>query len=168
MRSPHAFALGQLDRLQGFFPRNEGKAAFLFAANVGMLAVMAQNYPYSHPHNWLGLLVLAAFVLIVLSLSQLWGVFMPHTDGAAMRSVLYFGDIAATAVADYRQRLETITDDELLEDLASQIHRNAQILTDKFARVQLAMKYSGMALLVWLTFLLGLAANGAALKVGAG
>lgn len=133
-----------------------------------MLAIVAVNCPYKSPHSWLWLVVMVVVLLVGLSLSQLWGVFMPRTDGARTHSILYFKDIAATSVTDYHRRIGTITEAELLDDLACQIHRNAEILTDKFERVQLAMKFSGVALFPWLTFLIGLAAGGTALKIGGG
>ena len=157
---PIQFGLGQLDRLMGFFPRNDGKATFLFTLNAGLLSFVAVNFPYREPFS-----LLAAFALLVLtpaslSMAHLARVFFPHLRGGETNSVLYFGDIARGSSANYADRLRTLTEGDLLEDIACQIHRNAQILDQKFKHVSEAFKLSALSLLPLLSFLIVTALSG--------
>lgn len=146
--------LAHLDRLMNFFPRVDGKAAWLFAADVGVLSILALNFPYQDLGNTRSILGALAAVLSALSLIQLAFVFFPHLKGAPSSSLIYFADIAQHPTsADYRAALDAATKDALAEDVADQIWRNAEILTAKYESLQKATLLFGLAVLPWLGFL---------------
>ena len=64
MDNERGFALGQLDRVQAMFPRVEGKASFLFALDVAMLAVVAVNLKLTASMGWEGGIALATIVIL--------------------------------------------------------------------------------------------------------
>jgi hypothetical protein len=159
-------ALGQLDRLLGFFPRNDAKGALLFATNLAMAGVVAANFPYKDQNSLAGGLGGSTLILILLSCWQLCSVFFPHTRGGLTHSLLYFRDVASVSADTYRQRLAAVTEDDLLGDIACQIHRNAEILDAKYGHVQCALVFTLLATVPWLLFLARLAATGASLDFG--
>lgn len=153
MNDPVSFSVSQLDRLQSFFPRVEGKASFLFAMDVALLASIAVGFPIKHPFALAGIVGLVAAGFIVLSLVAAFRSFFPHLAGAGTLSVFYFRDIAEGTADDYRLRLGTVREDELLEDIACQVWRNSKILTVKFNRVERAFWLTGIGLVPWAAFL---------------
>ncbi|MCW3101528.1 MAG: hypothetical protein JWL77_7146 [Chthonomonadaceae bacterium] len=160
MLEPIPFALGQLDRLMGFFPRNDGKATFLFTVDLGLLSLLALNFPYADPVSGLAVPAYLVIAAMIVSLTNLYRVFFPHLEVGATRSMMYFGDIAAESAGDYGQRLRTMTDEQLIDDLACQIHRNAEILAQKFRHVAIASMATGLAIFPWLAFLIATAILG--------
>jgi len=68
-------ATSQLDRILGFFPRAEGKAAFLFAFNTAVLAFMAINVHRGDIALWyIAIPGIAAAALMFTSINSLWRV----------------------------------------------------------------------------------------------
>jgi hypothetical protein len=162
-----AFGLGQLDRLANYFPRVEGKAAALFAIDAAMLGIVALNFPFDGIQFLASGFGGAAALVISLSLWQLYYVFFPDTKRGATHSMLYFGDIANGTFAEYEALLANLTSDKILVDLACQIHRNAEILAEKYARIQAASVFTAFGLVAWLVFLAALAFAGIDVKWGA-
>lgn len=60
--------LGHLDRLQGFFPRVEGRATFLFAVVLAQLGILAVNFPLYRPWSFLGFISVLTVVLLSLTI----------------------------------------------------------------------------------------------------
>ena len=78
----------------------------------------------------------------------------PDTWGG-MGSLVYFAGIAARAEAEFRRDYLALTDDELLDDLAAQIWRNAEIVCDKYRAVQAAIRWATLSLLLLIATLIG-------------
>lgn len=152
MNDARAFALGQLDRLQGFYPRVEGKASFLFAMNIGLGGILAANVPATLPSPP-GIFATAAGLMIGFSLFHLSSAFFPHLDPAPRPSVLYFGDVAKLSAGDFMSHLNGLTDDDLMADIQCQIWRNSEILAIKFRRTEIAFRFTAVALVPWFLFL---------------
>lgn len=146
----------QLDRLLGFFPRNDARGALLLGVDLALASFLIVNYPFDRADPVAAGLCLASLLFAGLSCGVLLPVFFPDTRGGATRSTLYFRDIAATPVEDYQARIAGITDEELVRDLVCQIHRNAEILDRKHRHVRRALALALSAvpplllLLVWL------------------
>lgn len=157
MIDDRAFALGQLDRLQGFYPRVEGKASFLFALNIGLGGILAANVPAtlaSPP----GIFAVVAALLIGFSLFNLSSAFFPHLAPAPRSSVLYFGDVAALSAGAFMTQVKGLSDADLLDDIHCQIWRNSEILAIKFRRTEVAFRFTAVALVPWFLFLTATAA----------
>ena len=154
------FAVGQFDRLQGFYPRVEGKASFLFALNVGMAGVLAANLPVKNFLTHAAIPAWVSLLLLAFSTYRLFGTFFPHLKGAKHKGLIYFGDIAALSSDDYIQRMKAYTDAELEHDALCQIWRNSEILQKKYDRAKYAFQATGLALVPWLLFISIVASSG--------
>lgn len=85
-----------------------------------------------------------ALFSLIFSVLALW----PRTRGPK-KSMLYFGCIAEMTCEDYADAFQKKSDDDLLEDLAEQIHRNAEIARDKHKRVGQAMMVAFVGAIFW-------------------
>lgn len=74
----------------------------------------------------------------------------PHLRSAPRPSLLYFSDIADLAELDFVARAKNVHDAEIIDDVASQIWRNSEILTIKFRRIRQAFQLAALALPPWL------------------
>lgn len=160
MYDPLQFAIGQLDRLMGFFPRIDSKATALFAFDVALLTLLGLNFPFKNPPVLVICLGLAVLLLSMTSLICLYSAFFPHLKSTATASTLFFGDIANISASTYLQRVTNQTKDDLLADVIGQIHRNSEILSAKFKAVMLATVFTGIAVLPWLGLVLILSVGG--------
>lgn len=142
--------LGQLDRLQGFFPRVEGRATFLFAAILAQLGILAVNFPLERPWTFTGAVSAVAVVFLSLTVWRIYGSLFPHLKPAPRPSLLYFVDVAGMNELDFVARAKNAHDAELLDDVASQIWRNSEILAIKFRRIREAFQFAAVALPLWL------------------
>lgn len=165
MKQPLPFALAQLDRLMTFFPRVDAKATYLFTLNLALLGLTAVNFPYRDPASAGGVVGALAVMLTLISCISLYRAFIPTLKGSVIRqSVLFFGAIADHTTADYTARLRGMTEDELLDDAACQIHRNAEILSQKFGHVQIASLISTFSAATFVIFVALVAASGASVQ----
>ena len=161
-----SFAIAELDRLMGFFPRVEGKASFVLALNIAMLGLLALNYPMRHIGSPRGAFGIVAAFYIFLSVSQLYVVFFPHLKPGDKPSLIYFQDVAAMGWRRYHQAVSVLTEAELLEDLTCQIWRNAEILKIKYDRTRSAFLFTLIALPFWIFMLLALALRDGKIVLG--
>lgn len=144
-----AAALAQLDRLQAFFGRVEGKASFLFAINLALLGSVAVATPFKDPFSPAGVCGLIAGLLLVFSMVNLYAAFYPHLANPRP-SVLYFADISRMTAADYMARVRSDTPAGRADDALCQLWRNAQILDKKFKRSLSGFILTGAAIPFWL------------------
>ncbi len=128
----------ELSRLLSWIAAAEGRVSAIFATDAAMLAVMASAMP---PHDrWTSSALCwsaAACALLFLSFVFLALSTIPRLGGSP-DSIIYFGGFPAKATV-YQFRIETITPDDLLRDLAYQCHRNGQIAATKFRWIRLAL-----------------------------
>lgn len=165
MLDQRTFVLGQLDRTQSMFARVEGKASFLFALNVAMLALMAVNLDLRHPFGWHGVCVALAGLLLASSLWNLYSAYAPSLDGAKRPSLLYFRDIADRTESSYCAALKDAPEADLVDDAMSQVWRNSQILAKKFSRVQRAFSLTMVSVVPWVLFLAAVALDEGTFKL---
>lgn len=162
------FAISQFDRLQGFYPRVEGKASFLFAVNIGMAAILAANLPIKKFLTHDAIPAWVSLGLLAISTYRLFGAFFPHLKGARDAGLIYFGDIADMTSEEYIQCMKNYTDAEIERDALCQVWRNSEILKKKYDRVKFAFQSTGLALIPWLFFLSVIASSGTAPVLKAG
>jgi hypothetical protein len=151
--------LAQLDRLQLFYPRVEGRATFLFAVVLAQLGILAANFPLKDPISFSGFLAGFTVLLHALCIWRIYGTLFPHLDPAPRSSLVYFGDVAKLDELTYCRRIKAISDVELVDDVASQVWRNSEILALKFSRMKQAFQVAAFALAPWLFFLATVAIN---------
>lgn len=110
------------------------KIAAVIAIDTGLLAGIAAAYSASSEAartDWTFAWAIVAGIFTIVSLSCAAMALHPKTSGP-MSSLLYFGRITETTLPEYRNLLRVATDDDLLSDWASQIHRNAEIAAFKY------------------------------------
>lgn len=120
----------------------EVKVGVIVTINVAMLGGLAAAYSsVATRTSWQVLLSLLATALCSVAVYCSALAIVPRLSGP-VNSLLFFGRIAAEAEADYCHRLLHATDEDLLADWATQIHRNAQIARDKHGWVRRGMYWS--------------------------
>lgn len=70
--------------------------------------------------------------------------------GGPMSSLLFFGRVSELSLPDYQHQLANATTEDLLKDWASQIHRNAEIASEKYKWVGLSIRFSFAAAAPWM------------------
>lgn len=65
------------------------------------------------------------------------------------RSLIYFGRVAAVGRVDYVASFKQSSDEDMLNDLLDQIHRNAEIAKAKHMWVRRAMELSFLGAIPW-------------------
>lgn len=153
MESRIAFLNGQLDRLQQFFPRVEGRATFLMALVLAQLGIVAANFPIEQPFGFTAFLGYLTVCCAGLSIWKIYGVLFPHLDPAPRPSLIYFDDIAKRSEIAFAAEIKDAHDAVLVDDLASQIWRNSEILATKFRLIKHAFLAAAFGIPPWLVFL---------------
>jgi hypothetical protein len=143
----------QLDRVLSFFARVEAKASFVFAINSALLGVLAVHVERADLYEWLHciLLVLVAGGLGV-SYYFVYRCSFPNLSGGHL-SLVYFKEIAKLREQQYVRSFRDMTEDAYVDDVLSQVWRNAEILTEKFRAIKVAFVITGLCLLPWAAFL---------------
>jgi hypothetical protein len=128
----------------------EVKVGVIVPVQVAMLAGLGAIFSgASKKSSWaIGSSVVCVTLVVVAVLCAAMTV-MPRIRGPA-QSMLFFGKIQELSEADYVDRFQSASDEELLADWTAQIHRNAQIANDKHDWVRKAVMFSFMSVLPWL------------------
>lgn len=150
-------ATSQLDRVLGFFPRVEGKAAFLFAFDTAALAFMAVNVHRGDITIWyIAIPGLAASTMQFASIYFVCRCFFPSLSGGSA-SLFYFREIARRTETTFIEEFTSRNDEQLTRDVLGQVWRNAQIVTVKFGAVKTAFILSAVSIPPMTVFLAAVA-----------
>lgn len=128
------------------------KIAAVVALDTGLLAGIAAAYSASTEAartDWTFAWAIVAGTFALLSLGCAAVALHPRTSGP-ISSLLYFGRISELTLPDYRQKLQSTSDGELLDDWATQIHRNSEIATFKYKWVARCINWAFLAATPWL------------------
>jgi hypothetical protein len=132
-----------LQRMLEWIGRNDSRSAGTLGVTLAMMGALSASLPplSRWPAHLLPVVLVTAagfaFVLFQLLRSQ-----FPRIH-AHRPSICFFGTISRMELDEYRRRFTGLDDEGYLEDLLSQCHVNAAILTTKFA----CLKRSLIALL---------------------
>lgn len=140
-----------LERNLAWISAAEVKVGVIVAIDTSMLGGLGAAFSAAGGAvrtQWEWLFTIAAAVCLGLGLFCAAMAVLPRVTGPA-RSLLFFGRVGYRTGADYIEEFKKVTDAELLEDWAAQIHRNAQIACDKFAWVRKSMCWSFLSVLPW-------------------
>jgi len=140
-----------LERNLAWIAAAEVKVGIVVAIDTAMLGGIAAALSASNPAAsswWIYLLTLIAVGALGIAIICAAMSIMPRVSGPA-RSLLFFGRIAEMDSSEFRNQFSQVSDDELLEDLANQIHRNAQIAKTKFRWVRNSMGWSFLSIIPW-------------------
>lgn len=149
----------QLDRILGFFPRVDAKASFLFAADVGMLGVMATNFARGDLALWSETIpAVIAAILLCASLLFVYRASFPALSGGA-ESLIYFREIAKKTEANFIEAFRKQSEDAITRDLLAQVWRNAEILKLKYDAIKISFVLTALGVVPWCLFLVASGVN---------
>lgn len=140
-----------LERNLAWIAAAEVKVGVIVAIDTAMLGGLGAAFSTSEAIKrtlWTSIWTYSAALLIAAGLFCAAMAVLPRVTGPA-NSLLFFGRIGNQKEHDYVEQLSQATAKKLLEDWATQIHRNAQIACDKFSWVRKSMYWSFLSLLPW-------------------
>lgn len=148
----------RIQRAQWVLERNlhwisaaEVKTGFVVAldtAMLGALAAVVGTVTLGDQSAWGLLLAVTGAVCLAASLLCSAMSVLPRTDGPP-QSLVFFGKVASRDAPDYASDFLHTSPREYLRDLLDQIHRNAEIASEKFGWVRSAIMWSFLSVLPW-------------------
>lgn len=141
-------AVKTLDTLLKWSGRYDNKLSVFAAIDIGMLGAM---FIAIHPLISLILKFMFFLTLILLGFSLieiLLGSF-PRT-ASPNKSLIFFGTIAKMDQDYFKKAFKNLSDEDYIDDILSQCHRNSQILSVKFLHFRIAVLLGMMAIIPWL------------------
>lgn len=138
-----------LERNLGWIAAADIKAGVIIGINTALGGGLAAAYNEADSRTcFVIILTVLAAVLGILSIFLSAMAVRPHTKGPK-RSLVFFGCIAQLERAEYCEKFGSVSEEELLSDLASQIHRNAEIACDKYGYLGKSMRLALCFAVVW-------------------
>ncbi|MDA8154674.1 MAG: DUF5706 domain-containing protein [Acidithiobacillus sp.] len=139
-----------LNRILGAIGSADAKVAQLFAISTGMLGFEATIVAKTNPFIWYDCILVAISALpLLFCIISLFMVLYPRLSGPPT-SVLYFNKIAMSDGDRYKNSVNSLISEDLLDDYARQCHRNAEIARDKFYWLRKANVALFVATIPWL------------------
>lgn len=143
------YAKWLLERQLHWIAAADTKAAGLVAAYVALAAIAATILDSHAGPPSVKVLFSIAGLASLPGLIYAMLVFYPRTS-SDRSSLIYFAEIKTLGWPVFRERLDALTQNAVLEDLASQIEVNARIASAKHGHARNSMNCAVIALLVWL------------------
>lgn len=115
---------------------NIGKASRLIEVNGGELIG--------------ALLVCGLYILSFISIICLiFAILARVKNDSELKSIFFFGTIASMKLIEYCNKLNSMSEEELLKDLAQQIYINSQICTKKIKYYNIGIKFLVVTTILW-------------------
>ena len=146
------FAKWLFERTLGWNATADIKVGVAMALDTAMLGGLATAFGTSEPHlrtAWCYLAVLAACSGMIIAMFCAGMAAVPRMLGP-VESMIYFARIKEKSEADYVNQFARLSEQKLLADLRTQIHRNAEIATDKHWWVRKSLIWSFCAAIPWI------------------
>jgi hypothetical protein len=143
-----------LERQLQWIAQAEVKIGVLVTLDIAMLGGIFATYSGTQIHtHWATgtsgcAIAFLCFALFCAAMCLLPRLKAPHP------SIIFFGTIAQKAASDFVTEVIAKTDQQILEDLLCQIHRNAEIARDKHTWVRRAQYGSFIAAPFWIAAVL--------------
>lgn len=140
-----------LERNLSWIAAAEVKVGVIVAIDTALLGSLGVVFSSSEPAvraAWAYVWTVSAGVAAAAGLFCAAMAVLPRLTGPA-KSLVFFGCVGLLDQPEYIEQFKRATDTQLLEDWASQIHRNAQIACNKFAWVRASMSWSFLSVLPW-------------------
>ena len=144
------------ERTLGWIATADVKVGVAVAVDTAMLGGLAAAYTTSDPAArtaWAILFALASIggMLVAIFCAAMSAV--PRMLGP-VSSMIFFGRISERTESDYVAQFQKLTERTFLEDLLTQVHRNAQIATAKHVWIRKGLIWSFFAAIPWLAAVL--------------
>ncbi|MBP6912416.1 MAG: hypothetical protein KBB86_00605 [Candidatus Pacebacteria bacterium] len=139
-----------LQRKLDWISRYDSRIAFVSGIAIAMLGVLVNAITsFCNQPMYIYLSFGLALGLLFTSLIFVYKSQYPKTK-SSNASLIYFGTIANLKVSDFKKRFKDLTDEEYLDDLLSQTHINAQILSKKFSYLKISLILILLSVIPWL------------------
>lgn len=133
-----------LERQLGWIAAADVKVGALLALHTAALTGLAVAFTTAEAQGrtgWGLFCSVAAAICSVLALFFAALAVRPHKGGPPT-SLVFFGRICAMSRHEYTAALTTANDKALLEDLAAQVHRNAEIASSKYGSLANSLNFT--------------------------
>jgi len=145
----------QLDRVQSFIPRIDGRLTGYLAILSGQMALAFTNIDKSDIDGWFLLTCLVVFLgCAVWAFINIYQCSHPNIEGPK-KSLIFFFEIEKMGLKDYQDAFLSASEDNLKQDLLNQIHRNSQIVAQKYRHLRAASAAMLFGSAPWAILLLG-------------
>lgn len=135
----------------GWITAAESKVPAIFAIDTAMLGVVAALIGSANCFTTISALSLGLTILaLTTAVGCLAMAMFPRTQGPNGSSI-FFGGIAVQERSSFVEEFREMEDEKYLEDLLSQVHRNAEIAELKFSWVKRSFIATFLGLPFWAT-----------------
>lgn len=138
-----------LDRQLEWVRAAESRIQLIVPLGSALFASVATKY--SELEGATNAVRLAGWVCLVFlagSIAFCTAAMFPRTNGPAQSSI-FFGRIKALSANEYQQKLKYISEEDYSADLASQIHVNAHIASQKYTWIGRSMAFLMISFFPW-------------------
>ena len=139
----------QFDRILSQFGRIDSRASVILSIDLGMLTLLALNYPFKSEFTYCHLAGLVPLVFITISLIQLYKSQYPDFEGGA-QSLFYFKEIAAKTEVNFTNEFVALAEEQAVKEILCQIWRNSSILNAKFKYLKASIFWMAVSIIFWL------------------
>jgi hypothetical protein len=138
-----------LTRQLDWHSRFDSRALLVLGIDTGMLGYLASILPEAA--QWSGWSITAFAITAILLAGSLTSLFVSNRPDtvAPAGSALFFGTIASMSCKDFHQKWLALTGEAYLADVNEQVHRNAEIICNKFKHLKYAMRFLFLAIIPW-------------------
>lgn len=151
------FAQWLLERQIGWIATADVKIGVIIAIQTAMAGGLAAALGFvSQKTEWAVIFTVAAFVCSIGAFVCAGRALYPRTDGPE-KSIIYFGRICSEPRPDFIGKFRAVTVQEVLEDCAAQVHRNAEVAAEKHHWAKNAMIWSFLSAPPWVLAIMFLA-----------
>jgi len=145
------FLENNLNRQLNWIKTAETKLSFTLAISTAALGVLITFLP-KNAYEWNCSMVLLVSISGLLLLACLFCLSMasfPQTKGPS-GSIIFFGGIEQLTEIEFLSKVNSLSEENYLEDLSSQCHRNAEIAAIKYKWIKIAVILVYAAIIPWL------------------
>ena len=142
----------QFDRVLSQFGRVDSRASVILSIDLGMLTLLALNYPFKSEFSILHLVGVIPLSLLIISLIQLYKSQYPDFEGGS-QSLFYFKEIAAKTEVNFTNEFAGLTEEQATKEILCQIWRNSSILNAKFRYLKSSIFWMAVSIILWLVSL---------------
>lgn len=139
-----------LDRQLAWINRADARISLVLPLATAMLGAIAALAP--EPANWEVLpAILSSISATLIGLAIIFSSLacFPRTKGPKSSNI-FFDGIAGREASQYKNRMCEISEEEYLDDICRQCHRNAQIAKSKFGWIQKALAALLISVIPWI------------------
>lgn len=144
-----AFLEASLSRQIQWIAGADTRIPLVLGIDTAMLGVLAASLEEQKAWSVVAIIaaVLAALAILA-SIASLTMAAVPRTNGPS-HSMIFFGGISRRDIAQFRTDIDQLTWDSLTDDLCNQVHRNAEIASEKFKWVSRSIAALIIATVPW-------------------